>query len=165
MKYALIEDGIVKQIVSEQFPFAETESIFFREFDDNSIIVKEGYIFDGTNFSNPISTSDLKDSLIKIIKSEAYGRIITVYPEWKQRNLNGAVTRIQNNEVRKLKGDLDYLTYSPTADDVAKIAEADTCEAFCQAIRTKSDELETSLDSMTAEQLEAFDPTDDSNWT
>ena len=84
-----------------------------------------------------------------------------VYPEWKQRNYMAEVIDIQNKELVALKANT---TYTPSADEIATITAAQTAKNQVFAIRAKSDQLETSLDSMTLAELEAFDPTNDSNW-
>lgn len=108
------------------------------------------------------STDSLIIEIIPQIKEEAGRRIIKTYPEWKQRNHMAAVIDIQNKELVALKANT---TYTPSADEVATITAAQTAKNQVFAIRTKSDQLETSLDSMTLAELEAFDPTNDSNWT
>jgi len=117
---------------------------------------------ENNDLSSLYTTDELKAKHITEIKYQAYQRITATYPDYKQRNLNAEVSKIHNKEVVAMK---NSTTYTLTADELAAIAAANTCEAFIQGIRTKSDELETSLDSMTDEQLEAFDPTDDNNWS
>lgn len=130
---------------------------------DNSdyIAVTEWLNKEGNSFSELWTEEELRINLVSEIKVEANSRIVAAYPEWKQRNHMAAVADIHNNELAALKAGTDYVL---TADDLAVITSAKSCKAAIEAIRTKSDELETSLDSMTQEQLEAFDPTDDSNW-
>lgn len=103
----------------------------------------------------------LTSSHIDSIKLEAGRRIIEAYPEWRQRNHMSAVIDIQNKELAALKANA---TYTPSADEIATITAAQTAKNQVFAIRAKSDQLETSLDSMTLAELEAFDPTNDSNW-
>jgi|GEM_PF-4586897 len=112
--------------------------------------------------SNMISELDqLKLEIISEIKSEASSRIIAAYPEWKQRNHMAAVVDIQNKELIALKANT---TYTLSADELAIVAAAQAAKTEIFNIRAKSDELEASLDTMTQEQLEAFDATNDSNW-
>ena len=108
------------------------------------------------------STSEIKNLLIEKIKVEAGKRIVSSYPEYRQRNLNGAVSLIQNKELLAIKAGSG--NYTPTEDEMTSLRAAKTCKDFIDAIRTKSNELEASLDSMTEEQLNAFDPSKDSNW-
>lgn len=108
-----------------------------------------------------VSESDLKITKSLSIKSEAFKRIIAAYPEWRQRNHMAAIIDIQNKELVALKSNT---TYTPSADEIATITAAQTAKNQVFAIRAKSDQLEASLDSMTLAELEAFDPTNDSNW-
>jgi glyceraldehyde-3-phosphate dehydrogenase/erythrose-4-phosphate dehydrogenase len=111
---------------------------------------------------NAISEADaLKQSIIPSIKSEASKRIVAAYPEWKQRNHMAAVVDIQNKELIALKANT---TYTLSADELAIVAAAQAAKTEIFNIRAKSDELEASLDTMTQEQLETFDATNDSNW-
>jgi hypothetical protein len=107
------------------------------------------------------STDSLIIKIIPQIKEEAGRRIIKAYPEWRQRNHMAAVIDIQNKELVALKSNT---TYTPSADEIATITAAQTAKNQVFAIRAKSDQLEASLDSMTLAELEAFDPTHDSNW-
>jgi len=117
---------------------------------------------ENNDLSSLYTTDELKAKHITEIKYQAYQRINATYPDYKQRNFNAEVSKIHNKEVVAMK---NSTTYTLTADELAAITAANTCEQFILNIRTKSDELETSLDSMTDEQLEAFDPTDDNNWS
>lgn len=131
----------------------------------------DGLVWDNTKFTKPTWDQILanmeseNDSLKKVktaqIKQEASKRIIAAYPEWKQRNHMAAVVDIQNKELIALKANT---TYTLSADELAIVAAAQAAKTEIFNIRAKSDELEASLDSMTQAQLEAFDPTNDSNW-
>jgi hypothetical protein len=116
---------------------------------------------DESILSNMLENDILKDQIIPQIKEEASKRIIAAYPEWKQRNHMAAVADIQNKELIALKANT---TYTLSADEIATVAAAQAAKTEIFNIRAKSDELEASLDSMTQAQLEAFDPTNDSNW-
>lgn len=120
------------------------------------------WIQDGGVIQPEFSASEIKNSLIEKIKIEAKKRIVSVYPEYKQRNINGAVSFIQNKELLALKAGSG--NYAPTADEMTSLRAAKTCKDFIDGVRTKSNQLEVSLDSMTEEQLNAFDPSEDSNW-
>ncbi len=123
--------------------------------------VQEWLSIEGNNALPKYTLLELKDIKIAEIKAEANKRIIDIYPEWRQRNHMAAVIDIQSKELVALKSNTSY---TPSADEVATITAAQTAKNQVFAIRAKSDQLETSLDSMTQEQLEAFDPTNDSNW-
>lgn len=103
-----------------------------------------------------------KLEIISTIKLEAYRRITEAYPEYKQRNLNGAVSEIQNKEVIALKAGAG--NYTPTEAEMTSLRAAKACKEFVDGLRAKSNELESSLDEMTEEQLNAFNPSEDSHW-
>jgi len=124
--------------------------------------VQEWLSIEGNSVLPEYTLSELKDIKIAEIKAEAGNRIIEIYPEWRQRNHMAEVIDIQNKELVALKANT---TYTPSADEVATITAAQTAKNEVFAIRAKSDQLEASLDSMTLEELEAFDPTNDSNWS
>lgn len=111
--------------------------------------------------SDSVLSVKVKIRCIEGIKAEASKRIVAAYPEWKQRNHMAAVVDIQNKELIALKSST---TYTLSADESATVAAAQAAKTEIFNIRAKSDELEASLDSMTQAQLEAFDPTNDSNW-
>lgn len=106
----------------------------------------------------------LKEQIIPQIKIEANKRILTAYPEWQQRNYMAAVVEIHNKEILAMKAVPFIAQYTLTADELQTIRDVETCKAVIAAIRNKSNQLETSLDSMTLDQLKDFDPTDDKNW-
>lgn len=62
--YALIENGFVKEIVEQKFPFAESENIFFTEFGEGQeVAIGDKYI--NNNFVKPtLSLEELKDKKI-----------------------------------------------------------------------------------------------------
>jgi len=124
--------------------------------------VQEWLSIEGNSVLPEYTLSELKDIKIAEIKAEAGNRIIEIYPEWRQRNHMAEVIDIQNKELVALKANT---TYTPSADEVATITAAQTAKNQVFAIRAKSDQLEASLDSMTLAELEAFDPTNDSNWS
>ena len=61
MKYALIENGIVKEIVDQTFPFFETGNIFFKEYDETSVTVVMGSKYEDEVFSPRYSLNELKE--------------------------------------------------------------------------------------------------------
>ena len=109
-----------------------------------------------------MSLSEIKQDKITSVKTEAGRRILVAYPEWRQRNHMAAVVDIQNKELIALKSST---TYTLSADELAIVTAAQAAKTEIFNIRAKSDELEASLDSMTLDQLKAFDPTDDNNWS
>lgn len=123
--------------------------------------VQEWLSIEGNNALPKYTLLELKDVRIVEIKAEAGKRITEIYPEWKQRNHMAAVADIHNKELIALKANT---VYTPSEDEVATITAAQTAKNQVFTIRARSNELEASLDSMTQTQLEAFDPTNDSNW-
>ncbi len=119
------------------------------------------WLAEGNSLTERWTVEELKELRISEIKNEAGRRIVTAYPEWRQRNHMAAVVDIQNKELIALKANS---TYTLSADELAIVTAAQAAKTEIFNIRAKSDQLETSLDSMTLAQLEAFDPTDDSNW-
>ncbi len=87
------------------------------------------------------------------IKAEAGRRILAVLPEWEQRNLTARSVEL-----------LHIGKAAWTTEEAAEAAAIDALWAGAKAIRSISDDLEASLDGMTAEELAAFDPTDDAHW-
>ena len=90
------------------------------------------------------------------IKAEAGKRIFAVIPEWKQRNLTARASEL----AMKVAGGV-----SLTAEEQAEWNAGVTVWLSVKAIRAASDAIEASLAGMTAEQLAAFDPTDDAHWS
>tara|TARA_R110000824_G_scaffold122685_3_gene280033 strand:- start:3206 stop:3718 length:513 start_codon:yes stop_codon:yes gene_type:complete len=132
----------------------------------------EGLVWENKEFTKPawdqISANmeseieEFRKNLISNIKLEAGHRISEAYPDYKQRNHTAAVVTIQNKELIAIKA---ATTYTLTAADKAVMNAANTCNAAVDALRVKSNTLEASLDSMSLAQLEAFDPTNDINWS
>ena len=110
------------------------------------------------------TNSELKSNLVEKIKTQAATRIDSAYPEWQQRNYIAAVTEIHNKEIVAMKTIPFVAQYQLTPEELQTLKDAHTCKKFITNIRAKSNELEASLDSMTEEQLNAFDPSEDSNW-
>ena len=95
------------------------------------------------------------NQLIGQIKQEASRRILDLYPGWKQLNMNAEATYLQ--EIRLGGG-----TLTNEQEDRRTALMADW--AVIAAIRTRSDELETSLDGKSLEELIDFIPTDPDHW-
>lgn len=86
---------------------------------------------------------DAKDKLTPHVKAEAGRRILAIMPEWKQRN-----------------------TISDLSSDNADTkATAVTAWAAVTAIRTKSNEIEESIASMSDEEILNFNASDDAHWS
>ncbi len=82
------------------------------------------------------------ESLHPLIKAECEKRILSIMPEWKQRNI-----------IADLWSD-DEVVEAAAAAEWAKVT----------ALRAKSNEIETGLPSKTDAEVLAFDPSDDAHW-
>ena len=76
------------------------------------------------------------------IKDECERRILSIMPEWRQRNVIADLT----------------------SDNAETKATAVTAWAQVTALRTKSNEIEASILSISDSEIIAFDATDDSHW-
>lgn len=146
--------------------------IYLKELNTNRIVEFQSEASIGAGFANwtrlnqeeslAYELEEAKASKLNQIKSQASRRITALYPDWKQQNLNAAITRIQNKEVLALKA--GGSNYTPTDEEMTELKEANNCEIFIKAIRAKSNKLEASLESKTLDQLKAFDPSGNLNW-
>ena len=134
----------------------------FRIGDWENCLDSQGNIIKYKKEINLFKLTEVRKEKISDIKSEASKRIADLYPDYKQRNITGEVLRIQTKQIEALKAKTKYAL---TTEEKQSVLYASNCEIFIQQIRTRSNELEASLDSMTLAELEAFDPTNDSNWT
>jgi hypothetical protein len=156
------QSGLVKGYYPDNINYtAYPEPYIVIDAEDQDNTGSQMIIEDGVYKKKIHTLFELKQSIINQIKTEAGNRIIAAYPEWKQRNHMAAVVDIQNKELIALKANT---TYTLSADELAIVAAAQAAKTEIFNIRAKSDELEASLDTMTQEQLEAFDATNDSNW-
>ena len=85
---------------------------------------------------------DAKDKLSPRIKEECEKRILAIMPDWRQRNV-----------------------IADLSSDNADTKTAATVEwAKVTALRTKSNEIEASILSMSDAEIIAFNATDDAHW-
>lgn len=122
----------------------------------------QSWVDNGGVVSPEFSDEEKKQNKIISIKSEANTRILAAYPEWKQRNHMAAAVDIQNKELIAIKAGNGYTL---SDEEMAVVVAAKAAKTAIFNIRSKSDQLESSLDSMSQDQLEAFNPNDDSNWS
>lgn len=98
------------------------------------------------NDSNGVPTyfdaADAKERLSPRIKEECEHRILAIMPDWKQRNTIADLT----------------------SDNAETKATAATAWAQITALRTKSNQIEASILSMSDSEIIAFDATDNSHW-
>ena len=114
---------------------------------DGFVVTRKATWIDDPDYVAPTPVSDLqraKDNALYTIKQEAHKRIIAAVPEWKQRNV-----------IADLSSD-DADTKAAAATEWKKVTD----------IRTKSDELEVSANSMDLDALNHKDLswTDDEKW-
>lgn len=88
------------------------------------------------------NAADAKEKLSPRIKEECERRILSIMPEWRQRN---AIADL-------------------SSDNAETKAAAATAWAQVTALRTKSNEIEASILSMSDSEIIAFDATDDTHW-
>ena len=100
-------------------------------------------INDATGVPIYADKNDAKEKLSPRIKEECERRILEVMPDWRQRNTIADLS----------------------SDNADTKAAAATAWAQVTALRTKSDEIEASILSMTDQQIIEFDATDDAHWT
>lgn len=93
--------------------------------------------------------------VVPAIKAEAQRRILILAPEWRQRNMLARAAELL--EIVTFGG---ALTPEQETERQALIAG----RAAIQAIRDKSNALESSLSTMTPAEFAAFNPGDDVNW-
>jgi hypothetical protein len=90
-----------------------------------------------------IDAAEAQTLLTPHVKAECERRILEIMPGWKQRNTIADLS----------------------SDDAETKAAATTAWAQVTALRTKSDEIEASILSMTDQQILDFDARDDAHWT
>ena len=95
----------------------------------------------------------LRADAVMATKAEAGRRILARFPDWKQANMTARAVEI----VAAKQGRL--LSETETAEETALHA----AWAWIKAVRSRSDEIETSLADLPLEQLQAFDPAAE-NW-
>jgi len=167
----------VIEAIKALYPSIEGGFVYFESKKDGSSLDNEidGLKWENKSFSKPTwsqITSNMKtetlsyeEDVVPLIKAECARRIDVAYPEWQQRNYMAAVAEIHNKEIMAMKAIPFVAQYTLTSDELATVKAADACKKAITALRTKSNQLENSLGSMTLDQLKAFDPTDDRNWS
>jgi hypothetical protein len=90
-----------------------------------------------------IDAADAQEKLTPNVKAEAAKRILAIMPEWRQRNV--------------------IADLSSTNSDTKTAAETEWAKVT--AIRTKSNEIEESIATMSDEEILNFDASDDAHWS
>ncbi len=87
--------------------------------------------------------AEAQEKLTPHVKAEAGRRILAIMPEWRQRNV--------------------IADLSSSNSDTKTAAETEWAKVT--AIRTKSNEIEASIGSMSDEEIVNFDASDDAHWS
>ena len=87
--------------------------------------------------------AEAQEKLTPHVKAEAGRRILAIMPEWRQRNV--------------------IADLSSSNSDTKTAAETEWAKVT--AIRTKSNEIEASIGSMSDEEIINFDASDDAHWS
>jgi len=90
-----------------------------------------------------VNADDAQSKLTPNVKAEAAKRILALMPEWRQRNV--------------------IADLSSTNSDTKSAAETEWAKVT--AIRTKSNEIEESIATMSDEEILNFDASDDAHWS
>lgn len=136
-----------------------------------------------------------KAKKVVAVKAEAEKRILAISPEWKQRNFAFLHKQVSDGTLAKASADADAAeaeaktvaeaegatdeqkaaytaatAAAKTAKDAADAqkAEMDAAVALWEkidAVRSKSDEIETAIAAMDQDAVDAFDVSDDGNWS
>lgn len=108
------------------------------------------------------SLQELQQSSIFNTKAKCASIITAFYPEYKQMNFLAKIAIIQNKEILALK---NHVIYQLSEEEKQVLEQAQKCESFIASTRKKSNEIEQNILTMSLEELKAFDPSDDSNWS
>ncbi len=87
--------------------------------------------------------AEAQEKITPHVKAEAGRRILAIMPEWRQRNVIADLS----------------------SDNADTKAAAVTAWAAVTAIRTKSNEVEASIASMSDEEILNFNASDDAHWS
>jgi hypothetical protein len=126
-----------------------------------------------------VYTSTTKSQLISVklakiaeVKQEAAKRIGDLYPQYKQNNIAAEVLQIQNRELTALKELVssnepnEGTPYTLTDTDKSMLTKAQSCNEFITLIRTKSDEIEQTINEKSnVDSVILFDITDNKLWS
>lgn len=99
-------------------------------------------------------TAALTDRLKAQVKDEASRRILSILPDWKQRNLTARAA-----ELAKILNDRAW-----SADEAAEWAAGQIAWDSIKAVRAASNAIEAGLDEMSAEDAAAFVPGSAPEW-
>lgn len=159
------ENVLRKNLLTNQIDFGNVDSEFEAENLNGNVIQDSPWVEISEDDENwkVINLTKLKSEKVKQIKAEAAKRIDAVYPQYKQINYGSAVLEILNKENYAVK---QGTVYTLTDDDRVTLQKSKACKDFISLIRSKSDKLETLINSKrTINTLNAIDVSDNSYWS
>lgn len=162
MKYLGLVDSFHFVSVGEDIKLSEE---FIRVIDINIEIPSTKFNLSETDQYNYglISLDPIKENKVKLAKIEAAKRIEASYPQYKQINYGAAVLDILNKENYSVR---QGTTYPLTDEDRLVLSKAKACKDFISLIRSKSDDLETLINSKrTIGTLTSINVSDDIYWS
>lgn len=114
-----------------------------------------GYVWDLVNSEWSLDRGEEIAIKTTKIKAEASRRILSLYDEAKQANMNAEATKLTNNLV---------LNGSYSAEEQLRADELALAWAEITDIRTRSNTLEGNLAGMTDQDVLDFNPNDSNHW-
>lgn len=159
------ENVLRKNLLTNEIDYGNVDSEFEVENLNGNIIQDSPWVevFEDSEYAKNYLLPKLKIEKIKQVKAEASRRIENTYPQYKQLNNGAAVIEILNKENYAIKQDT---TYTLTDEDHQTLIKAKACKDFISLIRSKSDELETLINSKRAlNTLSAINVSDDIYWS
>lgn len=159
------ENVLRKNLLTGEIDYGNVDSEFETENLNGNIIQDSPWVEiseDDADWKSQLLNTT-KTQKIKEIKYEAAKRIDKVYPQYKQLNNGAAVIEILNKENYAVK---QGTTYTLTDEDHQTLIKAKACKDFISLIRSKSDELETLINSkITIGTLTSINISDDIYWS
>lgn len=116
-----------------------------------------------SNEKKEIELENARSGKISEIRNIASEKINFEYPIWKQNNLMSGVITINNKEILAIKSQPPTV-YNISEQEAQILQAANICKQFIINIRSKSNQLEALVNTMTLEELKFFNPFDNSNW-
>lgn len=154
-----------KNLLTNEMDYGNVDSEFEAENLNGNIVQDSPWveISEDSDEGKSYILPKLKIEKIKQVKLEAAKRIESAYPQYKQLNNGAAVLAILNKENYAIK---QGTSYTLTAEDHQTLIKAKACQDFINLIRSKSDELETLINSKrTIGTLTSINISDDIYWS
>lgn len=136
----------IKKVIKKETYYLVNEyvSVPFDENNRDYQKIKAWLEIKGNKLSPAFTKDKIIEKITREINSEAGNRILSVYPDYKQRNIDRQASLFPE-EKKKQKAQLDM-------------------HNFIGSIINKATVLKNSLQEMTLKQLEAFNALSDNNW-